>query len=190
MVRDGRRLRGSQGEMGHRSARVKAAREERGKLKEAEMEVDREMEVDAGVSQAESAERYSPKRKVIRVESEETQDYVCEILIISPEKAEELAFVPNALSEPRGAIYFCDNHWGEKAVRYWQFASVVVEEGGEAHTINLCQQCYNEQMVQQGKPRLTSRQWRAVVEKKAQRGRSWKVMGNNLSEECGSEWQT
>ena len=74
------------------------------KLKDDEMEV--EMEVDAGVPQAESAEIKSQKRKVIRVESEETQDYICEMLTISPEEAEELAFVPSALSEPRGAIYF------------------------------------------------------------------------------------
>ena len=61
-----------------------------------------------------SAEIKSPKRKVIRVESEETQDYVCEMLTISPEEAEELASVPSALSEPRGAIYFCDNRCSEK----------------------------------------------------------------------------
>ena len=66
------------------------------------------MKVDASVPQAESAEIKSPKRKVIRVESEETQDYVCEMLTNSPEEADELAFVPSALSEPRGAINFCD----------------------------------------------------------------------------------
>ena len=59
----------------------------------------------------------------------------------------------------------------EKAIRYWQIASMVAEEGGEAHTVNLCQQCHNEQMVQQGKPLLKSWQWRAVVEKEAHRGR-------------------
>ena len=79
----------------------------------------------------------------------------------------------SALSEPRGSIYFCDNRCSEKAVRYWQFASVVVEESEEAHTVYLCQQCYNEQLVQQGKPRLNSWQWRAVVESKAHRGRVW-----------------
>ena len=63
---------------------------------------------------------------MIREESEETQDYVCGMLTVSPEEAEELAFVPSALSEPRGAIYFCDNRCSEKAIRYWQFASVVV----------------------------------------------------------------
>ena len=55
---------------------------------------------------------------------------------------------------------------------------MVVEEGGEAHTIKLRQQCYNEQLVQQGKPRLKLWQWKGAVEKKAHRGRIWKVMGN------------
>ena len=96
---------------------------------------------------------------MIRAESEETQDYVCGTLAISQEEAEESASVPSALSEPRGSIYFCDNRCAEKAARYWQFASVVVEEGGEAHTVNLSQQCYNEQLVQQGKPILNSWQW-------------------------------
>ena len=55
------------------------------------------------------------------------QDFVCGMLAISQEEAEELAFVPSAFSEPRGSLYFCDNRCSEKAVRYWQFASVVVE---------------------------------------------------------------
>ena len=50
-------------------------------------------------------------------------------------------------------------------------ASMVVEEGGEAHTINLCQQCYNEQLVQQGEPRLIVWQWKGAVEKKASASR-------------------
>ena len=65
---------------------------------------------------------------MIRLESEETQDYVCEIQTISPEGAED------------PAPYFCDNQCSEKAVIYWQFASVVVDEGGEARTVKLCQQ--------------------------------------------------
>ena len=48
----------------------------------------------------------------------------------------------------------------EKAVGYWEISSMVVEEGGEAHTINLCRQCYNEQLVQQGKSRLKVWQWK------------------------------
>ena len=68
-----------EGEMNHQSDGKQAAIEEvenLGKLKDDEMVV--EMEVDAGVPQAESAGIKSPKRKVIRVDSEETQDYGCE----------------------------------------------------------------------------------------------------------------
>ena len=155
------------GEMGHGSAWVKAARGGVEKLKEAEM-----------APPEESAEIQSSKRKVIRAESEETQDYVCETLAISQEETQEIAFVPSALSESRGPIHWCDNRCSENAARYWQIASVVVDEGGEVHTINLRQQCYNEQMVQQGKPRLKSWQWRAVAERKVHRGRIWKAMEN------------
>ena len=101
-----------QGEMGRRSARVKAAKMERGDWKEGEMEVDGE------APQRESAEMQSPERKVIRVESEETQDYVCGLLSISREETEELAFVPSVLSEPRGPTCWCDNRCSEKDVRY------------------------------------------------------------------------
>ena len=45
---------------------------------------------------------------MIRVETEETQDYVRETLAISHEKAEEMGFVPSALSEPRGPIATVD----------------------------------------------------------------------------------
>ena len=60
------------GKMGHKSARTKVAREESEKPKEPEMEVD------GDAPQEESFEIQSQKRKVIRVESEETQDYVRE----------------------------------------------------------------------------------------------------------------
>ena len=55
------------------------------------------MKVDREVHQEECAEIKSPKRKVIRVESEQTQDYVRETLAISQEEAEEMGFVSSAL---------------------------------------------------------------------------------------------
>ena len=60
------------------------------------------MEVDGKVLQEEDAEIQSPKRKVIRVESEETQDNDWESLNLSLEGAEEIGFVLSALSIPRG----------------------------------------------------------------------------------------
>ena len=128
------------GKMDHRSARTKFAREESEKPKEAEMDVD------GAVRQEASVEIQSPKRKVIRVESEESKDNVRETLAISQEEAEEMGFVPSALGELRWSLHWCDNRCSEKAIRYRQIASMVVEEGGESHTINLCQQCYNEKV--------------------------------------------
>ena len=71
--------------MGHRSARTKKTYEESEELKEAEMEVDDAVPQEAG------AGIQSSKGKVIRVESEETHDYVCDTLAISQEEAEEVA---------------------------------------------------------------------------------------------------
>ena len=48
-----------------------------------------------------------------------------------------------------------------------QTASMVIEEGGEAPTINLCKLCYNAKLVQQGKQPLKPKEWKEVVEKKA-----------------------
>ena len=80
----------------------------------------------------ESAEVQSQKRKVIRVESEETQDYVRESLNLSLDEAEEMSFVPSAISIPRGPLFWCDNRCSDKALRFWQFASVLVETGEES----------------------------------------------------------
>ena len=93
-------------------------------------------------------------------------------------------------------MFWCDNRCSEEALRFWQFASVVVDDGEEAHTINLCQQCYNERLTAQGQALLKSWQWKAVVELKAHRGRLWKMLGKDqfiqgmweyfLYKECGS----
>ena len=48
----------------------------------------------------------------------------------------------------------------------------------EARAINLCQQCYMEKLVHQGKQPLKSKEWREVVERKAHRCRLWKIFGS------------
>ena len=49
----------------------------------------------------EGEEVKSPKRKEIRVESEETQDYVRETNDMNQEEGEEISFVPSAISVPK-----------------------------------------------------------------------------------------
>ena len=76
--------------------------------------------------QAARVEVEGPKRRVIRVESEETQDCVRESLVheeMSQEEADETGFVPSASSEPRGVYYWCDNRCSDKVLRYMQIAN-------------------------------------------------------------------
>ena len=77
----------------------------------------------SGVQGEEGEEIKSPKRKVIRVESEETQDYVREAKSTDQEEVEELSFVPSAISVPQKMIFRCDNQCSEKTLSFWQLAS-------------------------------------------------------------------
>ena len=99
-----------------------------------------EMKVDVDAPQGESAETQNSKKEGDSSRIRRSQDYVCGTLAISQE-----------------------------AVRYWQTASVVVE-GGEAHTVNLCQQCYNEQMVQ---ARQAEVEFVAMESSRGKEGTSW-----------------
>ena len=66
-------------------------------------------------------------------------------------------------------MYWCGNRCIDKAIRYWQMASFGVEDDGEAHTINLCQQCYNDRLKKQGQPQL--KLW--------EQGASWQDLEND-----------
>ena len=95
----------------------------------------------------EGEEVKNSKRKVIRVESEETQDYVREAKDLNQEDAEEISFVLSAISVPQKPLFRCDKRCSEKTLSFWQFTSMVIKEGEESCTTNLCQQCYNVSRV-------------------------------------------
>ena len=99
----------------------------------------------------EGEEVKGPKRKTIRVESEETQDNVREAKDMNQEEAEEISFVPSAISVPQKPLFHCDSQCSDKALSFWQLASVVIEEGEESYTTNLCQICYNESLEAKGR---------------------------------------
>ena len=75
------------------------------------------------------------------------------------------------------ALFLCDNQCSKKTLSYWQLASVLVNEGDEAYTIKLCQKCFSKHLQATGDKPVTNVQWRQVVERKAYRGRMWKMMG-------------
>ena len=62
---------------------------------------------------------------------------------------EELSFVPSAVSEPRWARYMCDKKCTTKALKFFETAVVESEQGGAAHTINLCRKCYSQRRLKQ-----------------------------------------
>ena len=59
-----------------------------------------------------------PKRKVIRVESEETQHHVREEMSTEFEEEEERTFEPSAISVPRKPMFRCDKQCSEKTLSY------------------------------------------------------------------------
>ena len=81
------------------------------------------------------------------------------------------------MSLPLKPLFRCDNQCSEKTLSHWQLPSVVVNEGDEAYTTNLCQKCFNKHLQAKGEEPLTNVKWRHVVEKKAYRGRMWTMMG-------------
>ena len=90
------------------------------------------------------------------------------------QEGEEISFVPSAISFPQKPLFRCDNQCSEKTLSFWHLASVAIKE---SYTTNLCQKCYNESLKAKEDEPLTKWQWHEFTEKKAHRGRLWKMMG-------------
>ena len=58
---------------------------------------------------------------------------------IKYEEEEGRTFVPSTASVPQKHLFRCGTQCSEKTISCWQLASVVVNEGDEAYTTNLCQ---------------------------------------------------
>ena len=116
----------------------------------------------------EGIEIRSPKRNIIWVESEETQDYVGEAKGTDQEEAEELSFVLSVISVPRKPMFRCDNQCSENTLSFWQLASVVIQEG-EGHYQLLPEMLQRLSEGKKGKNPLTNWQWRQFAGQKAER---------------------
>ena len=84
------------------------------------------------------------------VDSEETQDYVRAAKSTDQEDAEELCYVSSTISVTQKLMFRCDNQCSEKTLSFWHLASVVIQEGEESHTTNICQKCYRESLKARG----------------------------------------
>ena len=91
---------------------------------------------------------------------------------VDDEEMEELSCIPSAVSEPRWALHMCDSKSSKEGFKFYQLAAIVMEGGG-AHTINQCKQCYNVMGLKRGEREVTAPRWREVIEEKALRGKLW-----------------
>ena len=64
-----------------------------------------ERKADRNTSGEEDEEIHSPKKKVIRIQFEETQDYVRESLNLRRDEEEEISFVSSAISIPQRSMF-------------------------------------------------------------------------------------
>ena len=96
-----------EGESHHEQTRAKITRKER------EDQAKMKRKADRHARGEDDEEIQSPRKKVIRVESEETQDYVRESLNLTRDEAEEINFVPCAISIPQKPMFWGDNRCGE-----------------------------------------------------------------------------
>ena len=72
---------------------------------------------------------------------------------------------------------WCDNRCSDKATRFWQIASMVVEEGGKKPAQSICVNSAAMKRCAAGQTATEIMAMERVVEKKAHRGKVWKVFG-------------
>ena len=75
-------------------------------------------------------------------------------------------FAPSAMSVPQKPLFRCDNQCSEKTLSYWQLAYLVIFEGEESYTTNICHMCFSNSLKAKGEKPLTNVQCILVVEKK------------------------
>ena len=115
-------------------------------------------------------------RTIIRVELAETPDCVKDGRNTEQEEEVKRTFVPSAVSVPLESLFRCDRQCSEKTLSYRQLASVVVNEGDEAFSTNLCQKGSNKHLQAKGEEPLTNVKWR-----------QWKR--RRIGEDCGKRWR-
>ena len=71
------------------------------------------------------------------------------------------------------ALHTRDNKCKEKGFKFFEIAAIVMEEGGAAHTIDLCWRCYGGRRLTRGEKEVTAAKWSALVQQKAFRGKLW-----------------
>ena len=90
------------------------------------------------------------------------------------ENTEELSFIPSAVNGSAGLHepeFMCDRQRCQKGFKYYDIASVMVEDSGELHTRNCCRDCYNPRQSERKEPVVNNRLRELLVAAKRSRGK-------------------
>ena len=81
----------------------------------------------------------------------------------------------------------------QKELQFFEIAAIVSQEGGAAHTINLCRNCYNDRRAKQGEAEVNGVKVEGADRAEVlPRGKLWAAFwcGTVLRNECGNNPQS
>ena len=117
------------------------------------------------------------RKAVIRKESAETQDYVsCQDMEAEDNNSLE-GFIPSAVGEPLRVKHMCDQKRDEKGLKFQELAAILTDERGTPPTINLCRDCFDYRLIEQGESKVSNAVWKDMIRQSTSRGRFWAVFG-------------
>ena len=98
---------------------------------------------------------------------------------------EEMGFVPSGVSDSAGwrELLRVKNTCGKKcekeSFKFYGLASIVEEEDGKPHTINLRTNCSDSRLTESGESKVTNAVWKEMIRQKTSRGRLRAAFGSD-----------
>ena len=65
----------------------------------------------------------------------------------------------------------CDKECNKEGFKFFDIATMLVEDDGKPHTINLCINCYALRLAERNESEVTNARWKAMVGEKSSRGK-------------------
>ena len=85
--------------------------------------------------------------------------------------------------------FMCDMQCRKEGFKFYDIASIMVEDDGEPHTINHCTNCYNLRQEERKEPTVNGKRWRIMVGEKTSRDKLSAWAQRDSKTRCGSATQ-
>ena len=80
--------------------------------------------------------------------------------------------------------FMCDRQCRKDGFKFYDIASIMVEDDGRLDTINLCMIWYNLREEERKEPAVSGKRWRIIVGEKSSRGKLSPCLGSKMIWEC------